>query len=100
MAYKKMDSILYYGASIALYSLEILMAVLIPSVGVIFNFVSAFSISSLAYIFPGLFYILCENKFGNNPNKCRRFMAFFYIVFGIFAALFVFINTCIEIANS
>ena len=63
MAYKQMNPYYYYGLTIGIYGLEILLSTFIPDIGVVFNFVSAFSISSLAFVFPGVFYLKCEMKF-------------------------------------
>lgn len=60
MAYKSMDKRFYYGITICLYLVEIVLSVFIPSIGVVFDFVTAFAVSSLAFIFPGLFYYLNE----------------------------------------
>jgi len=64
MMYKQMDPTAYYGISITIYFCEIALSTLIPNVGTLFDFISVFSISSILYIFPGLFYFLCERKYG------------------------------------
>ena len=60
-----MEPIIYNGLTCLLFLLEMIGSILIPNVATIFDFISVFSMSSITYIFPGLFYYLCEKKFGN-----------------------------------
>jgi hypothetical protein len=63
MAYKSMNKVTYLVITVCLYGVEILLSTFIPDIGIVFNFVSAFAVSSLAFIFPGMFYLKCEKKF-------------------------------------
>jgi hypothetical protein len=60
-----MEPMIYNGIACLLFLLEMIGSILIPNVATIFDFISVFSMSSIVYIFPGLFYYLCEKKFGN-----------------------------------
>jgi hypothetical protein len=69
MAYKEMNYVVYFSATIILYIVEILGAIFISDIGLIFEFISAVALSNLAFIFPGLFYFLAERKFSSNFEK-------------------------------
>lgn len=69
MAYKEMNYVVYFSATTILYIVEILGAIFISDIGLIFEFISAVALSNLAFIFPGLFYFLAERKFSSNFEK-------------------------------
>ena len=48
-----------------MYILEIILAIIIDDIAVIFEFVGSFAISCIAFIIPGSFFILAEKKFGS-----------------------------------
>lgn len=101
MAYKRMDTATYYSITVVFYFSEICLSLLIPGVGPIFDFISVFSISSIVFIFPGLFYLLCEKKYGyiSGEEKLKHYMSIIYIVLGVTVAILILINACIELFN-
>jgi hypothetical protein len=56
LAYKDMRPSYYYAATLITWAIILLLSSLIGSVSIIFDFVSAFSISAVTFIFPALFY--------------------------------------------
>lgn len=87
-----MPYIQYFIATCVLYFTEIIGAILIVDIGLIFEFISAISISSLAFIFPGVFYIIAERKFATTHQKLEkkrtRYAAYFFTIFGIACMIF------------
>mmetsp|Transcript_37723 Transcript_37723/g.27427 ORF Transcript_37723/g.27427 Transcript_37723/m.27427 type:complete len:105 (-) Transcript_37723:29-343(-) len=87
-----MDNRIYYGATIALYIFEVLGAIVISDVGVIFEFVSAIAVSAIAFTLPGVFYLKAEKKFASEEyklmHKNRRCGAYTFIVLGILVLIF------------
>lgn len=83
-AYQNMESSIYYGVTLTLYGVIILIACFTNNVTTVFGFVSAFSTSFNVYTVPGLLYVLGDQKFGNNTSKdCfRTFMAWLFIILG------------------
>ena len=59
----------YYIATLVLFYLEVVGACVLDDIGLIFEFISAIAISALAFIFPGLFYLLAESKFATSFQK-------------------------------
>lgn len=86
-----------------MYVLEMTGAILITDIGLIFEFVSAISISCLAFIFPGVFYLMAERKYGTvfsrEENKNVRREAIAFIILGIFAFLLQIASNIIEIVE-
>jgi len=92
LPYLNMDNRIYYGATIALYIFEVLGAIVISDVGVIFEFVSAIAVSAIAFTLPGVFYLKAEKKFASEEyklmHKNRRCGAYTFIVLGILVLIF------------
>lgn len=66
MDYKYMNESYYYSATIILFLLEAILAIIIPDIDIVFNFVSAFAVSCLGFLFPSVFFIYAEKKFEIN----------------------------------
>lgn len=66
MAYKEMNYFVYIVVTMILYWSEVILSLLVSDIGLIFEFVSAFSISCTGFIFPGLFYLRAEEKFATS----------------------------------
>lgn len=54
--YLTMRPCLYFTGTLSIYILELLGAIFIKDIGTIFGFVSAFSVSMIAFTLPGLFF--------------------------------------------
>lgn len=74
---------------------------MVNDIGLIFEFISAISISALAFIFPGVFFVIAEKKFGTSFQKSQngtmRLRAWLFIALGIFAFLFQITANIMEI---
>ena len=64
MAYQEMNYALYVTITMIFYGLIVLLAMLLEDIEVIFNFVSAYSISCIAFFIPSIFYSKAVAKFG------------------------------------
>ena len=105
MAYKDMKNLYYYTATLLLFLAETFFAIFIPDIDVVFNFVSAFSVSCLGFFFPAVFFIWSEKKYGNNQevlqrNKIHRIMAWFHLFFGTFIFLLCFTQSILSIIET
>lgn len=84
---------IYITSVIGLYVLQIIGAIYILDIGLIFEFVSAISVSALAFIFPGGFYLISLKKYGallDEKQKSSRDKksAWFFVIFGIIMLVF------------
>ena len=95
MAYKDMNYTKYIIVTVLLYGLEVTLSIFLHDIGDIFGFMSAISISCLAFIFPGLFFLLAERKFASDElkrkNKALRIEAWCLAILGLF--MFIFLMT-------
>lgn len=64
MAYKEMNHCVYISVTLSVFIFQIVGAIVIGDIGVLFEFVSAIAYSNLSFIFPGLFFLLAERKYG------------------------------------
>lgn len=60
MAYKDMKNSYYLAATLFLYALIMGGAILISNISTVFDFASAISVTALAFIFPGWFYLKAD----------------------------------------
>ena len=58
LAYKDMSNGMYYTCTIIFYGIALVGAISIPDVAIVFDFVSAISVSSIAFFIPATFYLL------------------------------------------
>ena len=86
-----------------LYFGQLIGSIAIQDIGLIFEFVSAISVSCLAFVFPGVFYLLAEKKFASSFQKAEnywiRMQAYGFIVLGIIAFLIQLTSNIIEIVE-
>ena len=73
-----MKPVLHYGGTLMFYLLIIVSAILVPDVSIVFDFVAAFAVSAIVFLFPGLFYYKTANKFGKS-NKHYLNLSYFYM---------------------
>lgn len=94
-----MESSIYYGVTLFLYGVIILISCFTNNVTTVFGFVSAFSTSFNVYTVPGLLYVLGERKYGNSQSRdCfRTFMSWLFIVLGGVVFAVELISSIIEL---
>merc|ERR1712127_460205 len=85
MAYKDMPYLSYVTITISFYCVIVTGAIFILDISTIFDFASAISITALAFIFPGWFYLKVETKFrgGKIEDPGAHRLAIFFILLGI-----------------
>ena len=94
----------YFGATITIYCLEILLATLVKDLGIVFQFAAAISGSSIQFIWPGYFFLHSERKFGTqndwNSRKTTRIMAWAYVIAGLILLVSLLIGTVYNIIKN
>jgi hypothetical protein len=58
-----MNTIYYVTATLGYYGVQMGGAIAVDDVATVFDFAAAFAITALAFIFPGMFYLMAEKKF-------------------------------------
>lgn len=84
MAYKDMNSYIYYSITIVLFIMEMTIACLTTNIGLVLDFASAFSITFLAFWFPSFYYLKAEKKYECEQNSLMHKTSIILIFVGIF----------------
>jgi hypothetical protein len=58
-----MPNFVYQITTISLYASSLILALIIDDIGLIFEWLSAFAVSCIAFIWPAVFFMLGERKF-------------------------------------
>lgn len=92
MAYKDMNYCYYASATLGLYALIMAGAIAIANISIVFDFASAITVTALAFVFPGWFYLEADKKFGHGDSnwKCASYT---FLIIG-------FCNFCLGITAS
>ena len=91
--YRGIKDSYYYAATVVLFLTEAGLAIAIPDVEIIFNFVSAIAISTLGFLLPAVFFLAAERKFKidtkiKQANGFHRKMAWLHLFLGVLVFLF------------
>lgn len=92
MAYREMKTSIYVTATVLFYAIIVALAMTFKDISSIFDFVSAYAISSIAFFIPSLFYKKALSKFKlANPEdpevKKRMLIANVFIGLGALNAV-------------
>jgi len=66
LGYKDMKDCYYYPATILLFVMQAVIAILTSNVAIVFDFLSAVCVSCLGFLFPSIFYLAAEKYFCKN----------------------------------
>ena len=87
MGYKEMSRTSYVMGTMINFIGIVFLAIVLEDIALIFEFLSAFTISCIAFIFPGVFYLMAEKKFASPEKKQQqtavRREAYIFCVLGV-----------------
>lgn len=69
LAYKDMNYGIYLLASICMYALIVLLAMILEDISTVFDFVSAYAISGIAFFIPSVFFRKAVKKFKVDESR-------------------------------
>lgn len=69
LAYKSMSNWIYYSVTVALFALQLYLAIVLTDLGDIFGFVGTFSATSLCYFNPSLLFIIAVKDYATRYYK-------------------------------
>ena len=105
LTYKSLpDNILITVTSI-LHVTILALAIIIPNIEAVFEVVGSFACVCIAYVFPGIGYLLALNKFGDEEKRSRTktkilvATSWFYVIFGIAYIIFMFVFIALKFAG-
>ena len=64
MAYKDMNVLYYYIATLLLWAAEALFGIILTDISIVFNFLSAIGVTCISFWFPACYYLMAVKKFG------------------------------------
>jgi hypothetical protein len=90
-AYLGMNSMIYYGLNLFLYAGVIFGANMTDNLGIIFDYLAAFSVSGMQFLLPGICYLRLASKtdLGSRGNKL---LAYFFSVFSVCVSSVIVFN--------
>ena len=95
-----MSPTIYYTYTVGMWTLQIIMAILIDDITIIFGFFAAISESMLNFILPGLFYIYSCRVGGVKPNKGWLVVSWLFVGVGVGIFVTANCNNVNKIINS
>ena len=63
MQFKEMDPKIYYGCTALIYLICVIPGLFVTDLGIVFNLITALTLSFLNFIWPGGFYLLAEKRY-------------------------------------
>ena len=87
---ERVSNTIYYTYTIGLFTLEVICAILIDDVTLIFGFVAAITESMLNFIIPASFYLISLKLSKNKPDKILQIGSYVFIFLGV--SIFVALN--------
>lgn len=65
LTFEGMNRYLNYGSTLLIYVICAVGGIFISDLGIIFELISAITLSNLNFIWPGVFYLKSEKRYGN-----------------------------------
>jgi len=88
---------LYYFPTLALFAMNIIVAILVPKIEILIGFVGSLSTTVLNAILPGIFYIVTSKK--NQKLQAPRYMLLLAGLLSIYGLAMSIISTTMRIIN-
>ena len=67
-----MNPFIYYGCTTLIYAVCVVGGILVTNLGIVFNLISALTLSFLCFIWPGIFYLFAEKRYGDKEGRSSR----------------------------
>ena len=95
-----MNPLIYYIGTTLIYGVCLVGGLFVTDLGLVFDLISAFTLSFLCFMWPGLFYIVAESRYGDkmtrDSRKIHRIHAYFQIVLGVINVIIPLTSTIIK----
>ena len=101
---RNMNIVLYFSLSLLLYIVCIVLSIFVTNLKIIIELLSAVAFSSLSFIWPGMFYLIAERRYGDHSGKKGRLIhrvhAWIEIVVGILVMGVMLVNNILKIIDT
>jgi amino acid transporter len=99
-----MNSLYYFLSTLILFVSEALLAAVVTDVTSVFDFVAAFSVTCVGFLFPAIFYLTAVKKFRNSDkeseDKGMKVLAFVHLGLGLIVFVACIFSNCYTIWQS
>jgi len=103
MEFRTMNPLMYYGLSILLYALCVTLSIFVTNLKTIVELLSAVAFSSLSFIWPGMFYLIAEKRYGGTAGRdgrlIHRIHAWAEIIIGVIVMGVMLVNNIMKILD-
>lgn len=99
LAYKDMKEAYYLSFTLLLMITIVFGALFIPKVSILVDYVATISVNSLSFLFPSLFFIVANERYGCDDYDKNYWIKTAYLqgILGILSVIFGFYNNLLNL---
>lgn len=69
---EEMNPVIYYSFTTLIYVICVIGGIFVSNLGIVFDLISALTLSFICFIWPGGFYLMAERRYGEIETKDKR----------------------------
>jgi hypothetical protein len=85
-----MDDRVYYGATVLTYFGCVALAIWLENLLILFDYLSALTVSGIQFLIPGLAYLVLSRQHGLRISPKLTYLSYLYIVLSVLVLVSIF----------